>query len=691
MKLNKNTSRWARCALILTLCTITIAVVKRYEILNNFAILSGDSFDAVISAAILEHWFNVVKGSANWFDVGYFYPYTRTIAQTDAYFLVGLIYAPIRILGVDPFLSQEIAGIALKAIGFWGAYLFAKKIKLPFGHACLLAVLFTLANIINIRPSRIQLATVSFIPVMLCCLLNFWQNLVSANKNKILLWGGCCGLFYGAWALTCFYTAWFFLFVFLLYVVFLWVFMSKAERALVFAYAKNCWPQLLAVICISVVSLFPFIYAFLPKSLEVGVRTYSSASSNTIPVWGLFDLGSSNFMYGSVFKEILSFSGVAYKPMGEYGTMGYGFLLFGLFLAGAYSFFVKKTDEPNVFWKALVAATLLAFIFGLKILGHSAWFFVYHTIPGAKALNVISAIYVVLYFPVAIIAIEFLKKANSNTLLFLLISAMLLLSELSKPDLSLNRRAEIEKISNITPPPECKVFYVSGWEFQKSPALVDNSTIQYYAHNVSAIMIAQMTGIPTINGIASFAPRDWNFAFPYKYDYEQRIADYTNDKEINGLCRLDLNNKTWSIVEDRGVADFTRDIDFRAGRGWSGIIQKVEGLSFREDWGAWSNSDSVNFKFVGPLPGEFDLHLVARAFGPNVDGEFEVSVGADSSKFRLSTNDEERVIKLKNPEGARVVRIKIPNAISPKSLGLSGDDRNLGIGFVEMKIVPSNK
>lgn len=129
-------------------------------------------------------------------------------------------------------------------------------------------------------------------------------------------------------------------------------------------------------------------------------------------------------------------------------------------------------------------------------------------------------------------------------------------------------------------------------------------------------------------------------------------------------------------------------IDFKKGV-WPGIILKARGLSSPEPWGTWSQSDMVLFEFAGPLPNEFELHLIAHAFGPNVDGEFEASVGANTSKFRLSANDEEKIIKLNNPEGARVVRIKIPNAISPKALGLSGDDRNLGIGFVEMKVVPS--
>lgn len=127
-------------------------------------------------------------------------------------------------------------------------------------------------------------------------------------------------------------------------------------------------------------------------------------------------------------------------------------------------------------------------------------------------------------------------------------------------------------------------------------------------------------------------------------------------------------------------------LDFKKGA-WPGIIRKVKGLSTPELWGTWTQSDIVVFEFAGSLPSKFEIHLVAHAFGPNVGKEFEASIGDDAVKFILSANDEQKIIHLNNPKGSNVLRFKIPNAISPKALGLSGDDRNLGIGFVEMKIV----
>jgi len=150
-----------------------------------------------------------------------------------------------------------------------------------------------------------------------------------------------------------------------------------------------------------------------------------------------------------------------------------------------------------------------------------------------------------------------------------------------------------------------------------------------------------------------------------------------------GFYEIPMNG--FSLVR----ASIGNTIDFKRAN-WPGMIRKARGLSTPESWGTWSKSDVVMFEFESPLPNEFELHLIAHAFGPNVGGEFEVSVGGGASKFRLSEHDEEKIIKLENPSGSRRILIKIPNATSPKALGLSGDDRDLGIGLVKLKIVSSN-
>src|SRR5262245_8785777 len=63
----------------------------RLQISNGFSVLFGDRYDGVIIVAILEHWFNVVRGLSAWSEVNYFYPHDKTLGYLDGYFIFGLI------------------------------------------------------------------------------------------------------------------------------------------------------------------------------------------------------------------------------------------------------------------------------------------------------------------------------------------------------------------------------------------------------------------------------------------------------------------------------------------------------------------------------------------------------------------------------------------------------------------------
>ncbi|AYH45325.1 hypothetical protein CDA09_23120 [Azoarcus sp. DN11] len=252
----------------------------------------------------------------------------------------------------------------------------------------------------------------------------------------------------------------------------------------------------------------------------------------------------------------------------------------------------------------------------------------------------------------------------------------------------LDRVAELERISLPSlPHKDCRAFYVSGWSGQENLG----GFADIYAHNVSAMLIAQFAGIPTVNGFASFNPPGVNFSRPNASDYEQRIYNYAKRHRISNLCKLDLNSKIWSFVRDGDIDMAYMHVPFLNETNWSGRILDAQGLSSFESWGTWSIAKTVVFEFNIPLPESFNLHLTARAFGSNIGKDFEARVGDDSTKFRITgVGDARNIIPVDNPTRSNLLTISVPNPISPKvfSQGQSPDDRNLGIGFVEMKIVP---
>lgn len=535
-----------------TLCfsiSIILCIIwlSRYQLLNNFSMLPGDRYDAVIVTVILEHWFHVFSGEANWSEVNYYFPYKKTIAQTDSYFLISLIYYPLRLLSLDPFISVHIASWLLKVLGFVGAYLLCRKVfSYSFYWSLLGAVLFTISNGITAHSQRVQLETIAFVPIMLLLLWNTINAFLNGNIRGFVKYGIIASMLYGAWCLTCFYMAWFFLFFFATFIVVTLITCGKPNLYLIKVRFMTMYRYVILVIICAIVCLSPFIYAFLSKSLEVGTRSYKTVVDHTIPIEGILQVGYDNILFGRLYNYILSSFISKYMPNGEYYNTGFPIILFLLFTCGCAHVLKKHCQTiSEIVFKSLVVSTLFTWFMTLNFTGHSAWFFVYYLFPGAKALNVVAIYQIFLALPVIIIAIKYLSTKHFTLPIIITIVTLLIAEELNKPILNLDRKAELARINfPIAPFKECKAFYVSGWKEEGEHGWVYN----YYAHNVTAMFVAQSTKIPTINGVASFSYPDWDFGYPNNPDYDERILSYAKKHYIKGLCKLDLNSKQWEVI-----------------------------------------------------------------------------------------------------------------------------------------------
>jgi hypothetical protein len=681
-----------RTSVILVLSLmICLVVITRYQILYGFNLLTGDGLDGVISVTILEHWFRFSRGEVDWTNVQYYFPYSNTIANTDAFFLNGLAYIPFRVMGFDIFISSELSNLVIKAIGFFSAYLACRRMfSFTFYFALLAAVLFTLSNGMTVASHRIQLATVAFSPLLALLIYQAVTSFWGGNIARFRGYGIAAGIFFGAWCLTCFYMAWFFLFYAVVFVCV--AILSVKDRSKIWDKVITYWASVLIVIASALVSLLPFLSAFVPKSVETGVRSYQEALVWTVPPEGILQVGTQNLSWGVLYNALLPYVSPQYKPFGEYYNTGFPILLFVFFVLGCIKVLgrpiMRNINGGNLLIWSLVITTISTWLLVLNIGGVSAWYFVFYLFPGAKALRVVAAYQLFLAFPVVVIAVRYLSLCRLRPWVGAVLCAFLLGEELNRPALALDRAAELKRIElPVRPPAECRAFYVSGWVGQEARGRV----FDLYAHNVSAMLIAQFAGIPTINGIASFNPPGVDFSSPNRPDYEQRIYRYARDHRVIDLCKLDLNSKQWSLVKESDIEAASVEIPFFKPSALVNGITQVNGLSVFEKWGVWSVSNKVLFEFSRPLPSKFDLHLTARAFGPNIGRDFKVHVGDRVFTFKFDTHgNEEIVIPISSPGNARVLTIDVPVPTSPYSLtnGQSADTRNLGIGFVSMEIVP---
>jgi phosphoglycerol transferase len=149
----------------------------------------------------------------------------------------------------------------------------------------------------------------------------------------------------------------------------------------------------------------------------------------------------------------------------------------------------------------------------------------------------------------------------------------------------------------------------------------------------------------------------------------------------NGRPQIIMPGFTLTNIEDGRNLDFRFPVSPR-------VVSRVSGLWTPEVWGAWSVGDSVSLDFARPLPEKFRLHLKASAFGPNIGKDFILHAGESQKAFTLTDQAADLVFDIDNTLRATSIRIDVPAPTSPAQMGMSSDDRKLGLGLVTLSIEP---
>jgi hypothetical protein len=537
--------------------TVTLLLIYRDQILNGFEFLLGNNtYDNTIHTAILEHWFNVFKGINSWSEVNYFFPYSKTIAQTDAYFLISVFYIPFRLLEIDPYLSTELAGVCLKIFGFFFAYLFSRLvINFRHSYAILVAILFTLNNAMTIHGYRIQLATVAFLPLFAILLYLTIKYLTLNNRKLYLIFGSLFSFLFGLWCFTCLYASYFF-FIFILLFLFVNIFLNFSRIVFLAKQVKKLYLYSFFIAVTFAVSLIPFVTTFYPKSIESKPRSLDAVIYSTVRIEELMQVGQNNLFNYPVFQRFIGIISPNYMPdlNWEYHNMGFTLTVSVLSILALVKFLRNfRILKSNLVYQ-LGITSFMFMVLIINEFGKSLWLYVYNYFPGGKALGVISVSLIFLAFPIYIVVVYYISTTIKRKLILLPIIALLVIGELNSPPLKLDRRKEIEMNFTVSPPQiTCNSFYVTGWDNQETNPGYWEWFNNQYAHNVSAMLLSQKLNIPTLNGMASFIPKDYNLvgpngtAFsPNSAEYKTRISKYIKDRNLDKVCLLDLNSKIWS-------------------------------------------------------------------------------------------------------------------------------------------------
>jgi hypothetical protein len=226
-------------------------------------------------------------------------------------------------------------------------------------------------------------------------------------------------------------------------------------------------------------------------------------------------------------------------------TTGFPVLTLTLFVCSIVWLWRRPEANRSVpLMRAIAAATIVTWALTLHAGPFSAYPIVYYGFPGAKVIRVLARYQLFLAVPVIALGTAFLagQAKRLPRWLVLALSVLLLAEQINRfPIRWIDRPAELARMAAVPAAPAgCAAFFISREE--KDPwSPVDG----LYRHSVDAMLLAELRRLPTINGIASFLPPDYDLFNPDQPAYVDKVRRYSAEHDLQGLCGLDFRTKTW--------------------------------------------------------------------------------------------------------------------------------------------------
>jgi len=541
---------------VVTLVIWTAFVIMRVPLLSHFQKIAGDTMDGILALAIEMHWYHVFNGSAiGWRTAGYFFPIRDTLGYNDGFFLNGTLLALFRACGVDAFLGLQLVDWCFRAIGFVSMWTLARRcFRWPLLVNGLAATLFVTANCYYSHDAlHAQFLACNWLPLLILLQIESWRAAAGATVRRFFGFAVAFAALLGAILITAFYVAFFFILA-----------DSLALAILVLLeYLTTPFPVLLTVrryirfaavqIFLLLVCCLPFLMIYLPKAAETGMHPLSDALQYAMRPTDVINVGPSNLLWSYFYGRTLWHLFPNWAGSFENQT-GATPILFALFLLGG--FFLRSTRTSE--WRqatlfAMWCANLLLLVAAIHWPHWGwPWAWIYRLVPGAPAVRVVSRIQLVLLIPTILIACDVIARGWRRTdmrAVFVLLACLLLIEQINNaPVFDIDRPAENAFFASVDHvPPECRAFFAEnsrpGPDFQS-----------LYRHNVDSMILAELSGTPTLNGFATFLPPHWNLVHPEQPQYLAAVRDWLARHPARGpVCGVNFQTGAWTVLPNVAV------------------------------------------------------------------------------------------------------------------------------------------
>lgn len=524
-------------------------VFFRAQVSSGFHTLMGNDGDARLVAYLCEHWFRVWHGQDSWRSPAFFYPVKGLLGWSDTFLLYQVFYAPLRLLGFDPFESLQLTIVLLSLVGFVSMVCL---VRLAFGTprpvAGICGLIFVFANNLWLHEGFPQLSGVYLVPLILLVGLLAWRAAATSPVRSAILGTGF-GLLWALLFFTTYYVAWFATLGAGVAIV-IWLLVSRGRLLTrIYPVLKAAWrPAVGAAVAFSV-GIVPFAVTYLPVRHDAGVTYQRVLATYTGRLRDVANVGPGN-VWSSLVRATVPTISLSSVELSYAVTPLMLLLAVAGAVVGIWRLGTKSAARPAAARAAglLGLTAVVLCVLPLRTRFGTPWRYIWH-LPGASAIRAIDRLQIVtgavVILAVAAAASEVSAyhstrrrpvglQALGMGLLVLALAEQFNVTTVSV----LNDRAQVALLDTVTrPPAACRSFYVTD---SLRP------TQRFFEYQVDAMLISQKVSMPTLNGYTGYNPTGWGLENPGVTGYQSEVATWVVDNGIPvGLCRLDIGTMKW--------------------------------------------------------------------------------------------------------------------------------------------------
>jgi hypothetical protein len=532
---------------------------------SHFDLFPGDRGDARLVTFLLEHWYQVCRGTEGWLSPPMFYPVKGVIGYADLLIGYAVPFSILRMFGMGMFEAAEAVIILFNFLNYLVCYVLLKKI-LHFNTFAAVAgaAFFAFNNPKLMQLGHLQLQPLWFMPLAIIFIVLLVQRADSLTQKKAFALLSLAALSLDLQLLTGFYEGWFFTFWCFLFLVVILLF--NRTRSFLLSLLRRFWPAFTASLPVFVFGLVPFLVAYLPVTQSTRGRLYEDAKPLIPVLWSFLGMNDHNYVWGHLAAAVKRSHplhpelqiGIGLAP--TLGWLGLTILAVWLIkrnrkLNGAAEDQSERFAVPEnlqqMFVALLILATTLFYIIGMRYgHDHSPWALVYFGIPGAQAIRAVARYAIMLCLPMAIafayVIHHGMKKISvqKNRRLRNAMSAALFItvgfglfeqcaSKKTANGFSIKAENEYLKAQAANLPDNCSSFYVAVGPY---------AAHTQFEYQIDAALIAVMRGVPTFNGYSGQSPPNWGLWEVKAPEYEDNVKRWIEANQLKrNICRLVIN------------------------------------------------------------------------------------------------------------------------------------------------------